>query len=226
MKDTAKEAAITTLITTVLGSTLTAITNALLPAASQLDVPQCAASVAIGAAIGFLAGSSRAKKHERAGGDEKMTELQTEHAAELQAERERLEAEIESAKASCAKRLAAAQAAYGQAVEELRAESEQALAELQADYDALTSKRAAKLDKLARTFACMPESSKELVAEALDNGECIVTVDDMPRLNAAAALAENGIFWSPRTASDRFPIHISPECVTEIREHRREWLGM
>ena len=99
-------------------------------------------------------------------------------------------------------------------------------AELQADYDALTSKRAAKLDKLARTFSCMPESSKKLVAEALDNGECIVTVDDMPRLNAAAALAEKGIFWSPRTASDRFPIHISPEYVTEIREHRSEWLGM
>lgn len=215
MKDTAKEAAITTLTTTVLGSTLTAITNALLPAASQLDVPQCAASVAIGAAIGFLAGSSRAKKHERAAADEKMTELQAEHAAELQAERERLEAKIESTKASCAKRLAAAQAAYGQAVEEL-----------QADYDALTSKRAAKLDKLARTFSCMPEASKELVAEALDNGECIVTVADMPRLNAAAALAENGIFWSPRTASDRFPIHISPECITEIREHRSEWLGM
>lgn len=74
--------------------------------------------------------------------------------------------------------------------------------------------------------SCMPESSKKLVAEALDNGECIVTVDDMPRLNAAAALAEKGIFWSPRTASDRFPIHISPEYVTEIREHRSEWLGM
>lgn len=72
----------------------------------------------------------------------------------------------------------------------------------------------------------MPESSKKLVAEALDNGECIVTVADMPRLNAAAALAEKGIFWSPRTASDRFPIHISPEYVTEIREHRSEWLGM
>lgn len=125
-----------------------------------------------------------------------------------------------------AKRLAAAKAAYGQAVEELRAESGQALADLQADYDALTSKRAAKLDKLARTFSCMPESSKKLVAEALDNGECIVTVADMPRLNAAAALAEKGIFWSPRTASDRFPIHISPEYVTEIREHRSEWLGM
>ena len=72
----------------------------------------------------------------------------------------------------------------------------------------------------------MPEASKELVAEALDNGECIVTVADMLRLNAAAALAEKGIFWSPRTASDRFPIHISPEYVTEIREHRSEWLGM
>ena len=130
------------------------------------------------------------------------------------------------AKRRARKRLAAAQAAYGQAVEELRAESGQALADLQADYDALTSKRAAKLDKLARTFSCMPESSKKLVAEALDNGECIVTVADMPRLNAAAALAEKGIFWSPRTASDRFPIHISPEYVTEIREHRSEWLGM
>ena len=112
-------------------------------------------------------------------------------------------------------------ACVGNAVAKRRANKE-----LQADYDALTSKRAAKLDKLARTFACMPESSKKLVAEALDNGECIVTVADMPRLNAAAALAENGIFWSPRTASDRFPIHISPECITEIREHRSEWLGM
>ena len=221
MKDTAKEAAITTLVTTVLGSTLTAITNALLPAASQLDVPQCAASVAIGAAIGFLAGSSRAKKHERAAADEKMTELQTEHAAELQAERERLEAEK-----------AALNAAHAEQIAAMRAEFDSRLASLRAEYDesakeaAASKAKAAKLDKLARTFSCMPEASKELVAEALDNGECIVTVDDMPRLNAAAALAEKGIFWSPRTASDRFPIHISPEYVTEIREHRSEWLGM
>lgn len=178
--------------------------------AAEYPAPAAALAVAalcLGAGIGNAVAKRRARK-------------------ELHAERERLEAEIESAKASCAKRLAAAQAAYGRAVEELRAESGQALAELQADYDALTSKRAAKLDKLARIFAIMPESSKKLVAEALDNGECIVTVDDMPRLNAAAALAENGIFWSPRTASDRFPIHIRPECVTEIREHRSEWLGM
>lgn len=156
--------------------------------AAEYPTPAAALAVAalcLGACIGNAVAKRRARK-------------------ELQAERERLEAEIESAKASCAKRLA----------------------ELQADYDALTSKRAAKLDKLARTFSCMPEASKELVAEALDNGECIVTVADMPRLNAAAALAEKGIFWSPRTASDRFPIHISPEYVTEIREHRSEWLGM
>ena len=215
MKDTAKEAAITTLITTVLGSTLTAITNALLPAASQLDVPQCAASVAIGAAIGFLAGSSRAKKHERAAADEKMTELQAEHAAELQAERERLEAEIESAKASCAKRLAAAQAAYGQAVEEL-----------QADYDALTSKRAAKLDKLARTFACMPKASKELVAEALDKGELIVAADSSTRTNRAVTLAEKGILWFTQPIGERFPMYVREDVITEIREHRSEWLGM
>ena len=192
------------------GATLFALLGEGSCMAAEYPAPAAALAVAalcLGACIGNAVAKRRARK-------------------ELQAERERLEAEIESAKASCEKRLAAARAAYVQAVEELRAESGQALAELQADYDALTSKRAAKLDKLARTFSCMPESSKKLVAEALDNGECIVTVDDMPRLNAAAALAEKGIFWSPRTASDRFPIHISPEYVTEIREHRSEWLGM
>lgn len=170
------------------GATLFALLGEGSCMAAEYPAPAAALAVAalcLGACIGNTVAKRRARK-------------------ELQAERERLEAEIESAKASCAKRLA----------------------ELQADYDALTSKRAAKLDKLARTFACMPEASKELVAEALDNGECIVTVADMPRLNAAAALAEKGIFWSPRTASDRFPIHISPEYVTEIREHRSEWLGM
>ena len=170
------------------GATLFALLGEGSCMAAEYPAPAAALAVAalcLGACIGNAVAKRRARK-------------------ELQAERERLEAEIESAKASCAKRLA----------------------ELQADYDALTSKRAAKLDKLARTFSCMPEASKELVAEALDNGECIVTVADIPRLNAAAALAEKGIFWSPRTASDRFPIHISPEYVTEIREHRSEWLGM
>lgn len=170
------------------GATLFALLGEGSCMAAEYPAPAAALAVAalcLGACIGNAVAKRRARK-------------------ELQAERERLEAEIESAKASCAKRLA----------------------ELQADHDVLTSKRAAKLDKLARTFSCMPESSKKLVAEALDNGECIVTVDDMPRLNAAAALAEKGIFWSTRTASDRFPIHISPEYVTEIREHRSEWLGM
>lgn len=178
--------------------------------AAEYPAPAAALAVAalcLGAGIGNAVAKRRARK-------------------ELQAERERLEAEIESTKASCAKRLAAAQAAYGQAVEELRAESGQALAELQAEYDEIAGKRAAKLDKLARIFECMPESSKKLVAEALDNGECIVTVADMPRFNAAAALAEKGIFWFPRTASDRYPMYVCENVITEIREHRSEWLGM
>lgn len=123
---------------------------------------------------------------------------------ELQAERERLEAEIESAKASCAKRLAAAQAAY----------------------DALTSKRAAKLDKLARIFACMPEASKKLVAEALDNGELIVAANSSARTNRAVTLAEKGILWFTQPIGERFPMYVREDVITEIREHRREWLGM
>lgn len=221
MEPATKETLIATAVTTIVGALLTRILNGILPDSLQLDIAQCAASIAIGAAIGFLAGSSRAKKHERAAADEKMTELQTEHAAELQAESERLEAEK-----------AALNAAHAEQIAAMRAEFDSRLASLRAEYDASAKEaaaskaKAAKLDKLARTFSCMPEASKELVAEALDNGECIVTVADMPRLNAAAALAEKGIFWSPRTASDRFPIHISPEYVTEIREHRSEWLGM
>ena len=226
MEQATKETLIATAVTTIVGALLTRILNGILPDSLQLDIAQCAASIAIGAAIGFLAGSSRAKKHERAAADEKMTELQAQHAAELRAERERLEAEIESAKASCAKRLAAAQAAYGQAVEELRTESGQALAELQADYDALTSKRAAKLDKLARTFACMPEASKKLVAEALDKGELIVAANSSTRTNRAVTLAEKGILWFTQPIGERFPLYVREDVITEIREHRSEWLGM
>ena len=167
--------------------------------AAEYPAPAAALAVAalcLGAGIGNAVAKRRARK-------------------ELRAERERLEAEIESAKASCAKRLAAAQAAYGQA-----------LAELQADYDALTSKRAAKLDKLARTFACMPESSKELVAEALDNGELIVAADSSTRTNRAVTLAEKGILWFTQPIGERFPMYVREDVVTEIREHRREWLGM
>lgn len=178
--------------------------------AAEYPAPAAALAVAalcLGAVIGNAVAKRRARK-------------------ELRAERERLEAEIESAKASCAKRLAAAQAAYGQAVEELRAESSQALAELQADYDALTSKRAAKLDKLARTFSCMPESSKKLVAEALDNGELIVAANSSTRTNRAVTLAEKGILWFTQPIGESFPMYVREDVITEIREHRREWLGM
>lgn len=178
--------------------------------AAEYPAPAAALAVAalcLGAVIGNAVAKHRARK-------------------ELRAERERLEAEIESAKASCAKRLAAAQAAYGQAVEEIRAESGQALAELQADYDALTSKRAAKLDKLARTFACMPESSKELVAEALDNGELIVAANSSTRTNRAVTLAEKGILWFTQPIGESFPMYVREDVITEIREHRSEWLGM
>lgn len=178
--------------------------------AAEYPAPAAALAVAalcLGAVIGNAVAKRRARK-------------------ELQAERERLEAEIESAKASCAKRLAAAQAAYGQAVEELRTESGQALAELQADYDALTSKRAAKLDKLARTFACMPESSKELVAEALDKGELIVAANSSTRTNRAVTLAEKGILWFTQPIGESFPMYVREDVITEIREHRSEWLGM
>lgn len=156
--------------------------------AAEYPAPAAALAVAalcLGACIGNAVAKRRALK-------------------ELQAERERLEAEIESAKASCAKRLA----------------------ELQADYDALTSKRAAKLDKLARTFACMPESSKELVAEALDKGELIVAANSSTRTSRAVALAEKGILWFTQPIGERFPLYVREDVITEIREHRSEWLGM
>ena len=187
------------------GATLFALLGEGSCMAAEYPAPAAALAVAalcLGACIGNAVAKRRARK-------------------ELQAERGRLEAENSSLNAAHAEQLAA-----------MRAEFDSRLASLRAEYDesakeaAASKAKAAKLDKLARTFSCMPEASKELVAEALDNGECIVTVADMPRLNAAAALAEKGIFWSPRTASDRFPIHISPEYVTEIREHRSEWLGM
>lgn len=178
--------------------------------AAEYPAPAAALAVAalcLGAGIGNAVAKRRARK-------------------ELQAERERLEAEIESAKASCAKRLAAARAAYGQAVEELRAESDQALAELQAECNALTSKRAAKLDKLARVFECMPKSSKELVAEALDNGELIVAANSSARTSRAVTLAEKGILWYTQPVGERFPMYVCENVITEIREHRSEWLGI
>lgn len=219
MKDTAKEAAITTLITTVLGSTLTAITNALLPAASQLDVPQCAASVAIGAAIGFLAGSSRAKKHERAAADEKMTELQTEHAAELQAERERLEAENSSLNAAHAEQIAA-----------MRAEFDSRLASLRAEYDASAKEaaaskaKAAKLDKIQRRLSVLSAPQKELVAKVLDEG----TIHEPSFGCDAAYLRDLGVFVTGSMVGmlSGADYSVNPEFAAEIREHRREWLGM
>lgn len=176
--------------------------------AAEYPAPAAALAVAalcLGAGIGNAVAKRRARK-------------------ELHAERERLEAEIKSAKASCAKRLAAAQAAYGQAVEELRAESGQALAELQADYDALTSKRAAKLDKLARTFECMPMRRKRLVSKALDKGEALASAYDQDALS----LCEQGIFGVPPIVSRTSAVSYSlqPNVAPEIREHRREWLGM
>lgn len=154
------------------------------------EYPAPAAALAVAAlCLGACIGNAVAKRRAR---------------EELQAERERLEAEIKSAKASCAKRLAAAQA----------------------DYDALTSKRAAKLDKLARTFACMPEENKKLVAEALDKGELIVVADSSTRTNRAVTLAEKGILWYTQPIGETFPMYVSENVVTEIREHRREWLGM
>lgn len=219
MKDTAKEAAITTLITTVLGSTLTAITNALLPAASQLDVPQCAASVAIGAAIGFLAGSSRAKKHERAAADEKMTELQTEHAAELQAERERLEAEKAALNAAHAEQLAA-----------MRAEFDSRLASLRAEYDASAKEaaaskaKAAKLDKIQRRLSVLSAPQKELVAKVLDEG----TIHEPSFGCDAAYLRDLGVFVTGSMVGmlSGADYSVNPEFAAEIREHRSEWLGM
>ena len=170
------------------GATLFALLGEGSCMAAEYPAPAAALAVAalcLGACIGNAVAKRRARK-------------------ELQAERERLEAEIESAKASCAKRLA----------------------ELQADYDALTSKRAAKLDKLARTFACMPESSKELVAEALDKGELIVAANSSTRTNRAVTLAEKGILWFTQPIGERFPLYVREDVITEIREHRSEWLGM
>lgn len=152
------------------GATLFALLGEGSCMAAEYPAPAAALAVAalcLGACIGNAVAKRRARK-------------------ELQAERERLEAEIESAKASCAKRLA----------------------ELQADYDALTSKRAAKLDKLARTFACMPESSKELVAEALDKGELIVAANSSTRTSRAVALAEKGILWFTQPIGERFPLYV------------------
>lgn len=171
-----------------IGATLFALLGEGSCMAAEYPAPAAALAVAalcLGACIGNAVAKRRARK-------------------ELQAERERLEAEIESAKASCAKRLA----------------------ELQADYDALTSKRAAKLDKLARTFACMPESSKELVAEALDKGELIVAANSSTRTSRAVALAEKGILWFTQPIGERFPLYVREDVITEIREHRSEWLGM
>lgn len=170
------------------GATLFALLGEGSCMAAEYPAPAAALAVAalcLGACIGNAVAKRRARK-------------------ELQAERERLEAEIESAKASCAKRLA----------------------ELQADYDALTSKRAAKLDKLARTFACMPEASKKLVAEALDKGELIVSANGSTRTNRAVTLAEKGILWYTQPIGERFPMYVSENVVTEIREHRSEWLGI
>lgn len=170
------------------GATLFALLGEGSCMAAEYPAPAAALAVAalcLGACIGNAVAKRRARK-------------------ELQAERERLEAEIESAKASCAKRLA----------------------ELQADYDALTSKRAAKLDKLARTFACMPKSSKELVAEALDKGELIVAANSSTRTNRAVTLAEKGILWFTQPIGERFPLYVREDVITEIREHRSEWLGM
>ncbi len=170
------------------GATLFALLGEGSCMAAEYPAPAAAlvvAALCLGACIGNAVAKRRARK-------------------ELQAERERLEAEIESAKASCAKRIA----------------------ELQADYDALTSKRAAKLDKLARTFACMPESSKELVAEALDKGELIVAANSSTRTNRAVTLAEKGILWFTQPIGERFPLYVREDVITEIREHRSEWLGM
>lgn len=165
--------------------------------AAEYPAPAAALAVAalcLGAGIGNAVAKRRARK-------------------ELHAERERLEAEIKSAKASCAKRLAAAQAAYGQA-----------LAELQADYDALTSKRAAKLDKLARIFECMPMRRKRLVSKALDKGEALASAYDQDALT----LCEQGIFGVPPIVSRTSAVSYSlqPNVAPEIREHRSEWLGM
>lgn len=170
------------------GATLFALLGEGSCMAAEYPAPAAALAVAalcLGACIGNAVAKRRARK-------------------ELQAERERLEAEIESAKASCAKRLA----------------------ELQADYDALTSKRAAKLDKLARIFECMPESSKELVAEALDKGELIVAANSSTRTNRAVTLAEKGILWFTQPIGERFPLYVREDVITEIREHRSEWLGV
>lgn len=241
MEDVAKEAAITTLITTVLGSTLTAIINALLPAASQLDVPQCAASVAIGAAIGFLAGSYRTRKHERAAADGKMAELQAEHNAEiksektahaeqlaamraahdaeLQAERERLEAEASSVEAAHAEQLSA-----------MRAEFDSRLASLRAEYDASAKEaaaskaKAAKLDKIQRRLSVLSAPQKELVAKVLDEG----TIHEPSFGCDAAYLRDLGVFVTGSMVGmlSGADYSVNPEFAAEIREHRSEWLGM
>lgn len=231
MEDVAKEAAITTLITTVLGSTLTAIINALLPAASQLDVPQCAASVAIGAAIGFLAGSYRTRKHERAAADEKMAELQAEHNAEqlaamwaahdaeLQAERERLEAEASSVEAAHAEQLSAMQAEFGSRLASLRAEYDASAKET-----AAAKRKAAKLDKIQRRLSVLSAPQKELVAKVLDEG----TIHEPSFGCDAAYLRDLGVLVTGSMVGmlSGADYSVNPEFAAEIREHRSEWLGM
>ena len=90
MEPATKETLIATAVTTIVGALLTRILNGILPDSLQLDIAQCAASIAIGAAIGFIAGSARARKREKGSADEKMAELQAEHAAELQVLDERI----------------------------------------------------------------------------------------------------------------------------------------
>lgn len=46
------------------------------------------------------------------------------------------------------------------------------------------------------------------------------------RTNRAVTLAEKGILWFTQPIGESFPLYVREDVITEIREHRSEWLGM
>lgn len=138
---------------------------------------------------------------------------------ELQAERGRLEAENSSLNAAHAEQLAA-----------MRAEFDSRLTSLRAEYDASAKEaaaskaKAAKLDKIQRRLSVLSAPQKELVAKVLDEG----TIHEPSFGCDAAYLRDLGVFVTGSMVGmlSGADYSVNPEFAAEIREHRREWLGM
>lgn len=207
------------LVSALGGATIVAFLDDARSAVIEHPLPVLVSCIAA-AAFGYLVGAAIADRR----WNSKLEKREAEHSEEVCAIESEHASQVESLKAEHASELAeqadAMSAAWLRQVEK----KDSKIAELEAQLAEISSSKAKKLDALSRTFSGMPEKRKRLVAEALESG--LVSLD--PYDADALTLCQQGIFGTAPTFAfgKKSDFSVQPAVITEIREHRSEWLGM